>query len=450
MKSPLLVWTLFLGMTTAAAAAEVTYYKDVLPILQKNCQACHRPGEAAVGKSFMTYKDTRPWAASIRQAVLQGKMPPWHADTDHGRFLNERRLNQAEIDTLATWAATGAKEGDPAIAPPPRQFTEGWTIGNPDLVIDMGAECRVPAKGTIEYTYFVVPTGFTEDKWVEKIELRPGERSVVHHIVLMARPPGSKAYKDARPGVPFVPEASGKPRKQRKPDTGEGRLAGIEMDAKAAIEMVSVYVPGGDAYVTRPGQARLIPAGSDLIFQMHYTASGAEAVDRSKVGMVFAKERPKERVVNAFVQNLNFRIPPGAENYRVDARVRLDQDVRLQAFFPHMHLRGKAMEYRAIYPTGEKQVLMRVSRYDFNWQMTYQLAEPLLLPRGTVLEVSAWYDNSPNNPHNPDPAAEVFWGDQSWEEMLAAFVDFAIPASMNPQSIAKPPAPVQVASNPPD
>ena len=447
MNRPILMWTLALGAAATVPAAEVTYYKDVLPILQKNCQTCHRPGEAAVGKSFMTYRDTRPWAASIRQAVLQGKMPPWHADKEHGKFLNERRLSQAEIDTLAAWATTGAKEGDPSDAPQQQQFAEGWTIGQPDLVMDMGAEYKVPAKGTIEYTYFAVPTGFTEDRWVEKIELRPGERSVVHHIVLMVRPPGSKAYKDAKPGVPFVPEASGKPPK-RKPDTGEGRLAGIEMDAKSAIEMVSVYVPGGDAYVTRPGQARLIPAGSDLIFQMHYTANGTEAVDRSKVGMVFAKEPPRERVVNTFVQNLNFRIPPGAENHKVDARVTLHQDVKLQSFFPHMHLRGKAMEYRAVYPTGEKQVLMRVSRYDFNWQMTYQLVEPLLLPKGTVLEVSAWYDNSPNNPHNPDPAAEVFWGDQSWEEMLAAFVDFAIPASMDPHSIGAPPARVQVASNP--
>jgi copper type II ascorbate-dependent monooxygenase-like protein len=418
-----------------AAGADVTFNKDVLPILQDKCQACHRPGEAAP-MSFLTYKETRPWAAAMREAVLSHKMPPWHADPAHGRFSNERRLSQSEIDTIAAWARTGAIEGDAKDAPPPREFATGWTIGTPDAVIDVGTDFKVPAKGTIEYTYFVAPTGFKEDKWIEKVELRPGARAVVHHAVLFARVPGSKAFAEARAGVGFVP-AKETPA-ERKPDTGEGEFFGL---GEGDMEMIGVYVPGGDAYVTRPDQARLVKAGSDLIFQMHYTANGTEALDRTRVGLVFAKRPPQERVVNTFVWNPAMHIPPQDPNHRVDAAVKLYEDVKVQSFFPHMHLRGKAMEYRAVYPTGETQILCNVPRYSFNWQMTYQLAEPILLPKGTRILVSAWYDNSPNNPYNPDPKADVYWGDQSWEEMLAAFMDFAVPVSLDPARIASAPKP---------
>lgn len=433
-----LLWRgILLGVFAFSASAEVTFYKDVLPVLQKHCQGCHRPGEAAP-MALLTYGQVRPMAAAIREAVLLKKMPPWHADPAHGKFLNERRLTPAEIDALMTWSRTGAKEGDPGNAPPPREFAGGWSIGTPDLVLDMGAEYRVPASGTIDYTYFVVPTGFTEDKWVERIEVRPGARSVVHHIVLFARAPGAGYMKDAKPGVPFVPYKSDRKR-DRKEDNGDGRIEGIAPSGAPTVEMISTYVPGGDPYITREGQARLVPAGSDLVFQMHYTANGEEAVDRSQVGFVFAKEPPRERVVNTFISNRNLRIPPGADAHRVEARVTVHEEVGVQSFFPHMHLRGKAMEYRAVLPDGETRVLLRVPKYDFNWQMTYLLAEPAVLPAGTRLEVSAWYDNSPNNRYNPDPQAEVFWGDQSWEEMLAGFLDFVIPAPSDPGRITGPP-----------
>jgi hypothetical protein len=277
----------------------------------------------------------------------------------------------------------------------------------------------------VDYTYYVVPTGFTEDRWVEKIEARPGSRAVVHHIVVHARRPGSAFMKDAKPGIPFVPYKSDRPR-DRKSDTGEGRLEGLD---SSRPEMIATYVPGGDPYITKPGQARLIPAGSDLIFQMHYTTNGKETLDESKVGMIFAKEPPQERVVNAAVSNRNLRIPPGAANHRVDARIALREEVQLQSFFPHMHLRGKAMEYRAVFPDGSARVLLSVPKYDFNWQMTYLLATPIRLPKGSQLEVTAWYDNSRNNPYNPDPTMEVLWGDQSWEEMLAGFVDLVVPVT---------------------
>jgi len=388
--------------------------------------------------SFITYKEVRPWAAAIREATASRKMPPWHADPAHGKFSNDRRLTSSEIDLLGTWAKTGAKEGDPKDAPAPVEFTEGWTIGKPDVVFDLGVDYEVPARGTVEYTYFAVPTGFTEDKWIEKIEVRPGARSVVHHVVLFSRGSQSKSFKDAKPGVPFVPPPTARPDK-RPVDNGEGFFFALaKAGSDEGTEIISTYAPGGTAYLTRPGQARLLRAGSDLVFQMHYTANGKAAKDRTQVGIIFAKEPPKERVVNTFVVNNRFRIPPGDPDFLVNARVTLDADVKVQSFFPHMHLRGKAMEYKAVYPTGETQTLLNVPGYDFNWQTTYQLEEPILLPKGTRLEVSARYDNSPNNPANPDPKAEVYWGDQSWEEMLAGFVDFVIPRTMDPGDISRP------------
>jgi len=426
--------TLLLLAASSALAADPTFYKNVLPIVQNHCQECHRAGEAAP-MAFTSYKDTRPFAKAIEKAVLSKKMPPWPADPHYGKFANERSLSESQLETLSNWAKTGAKEGNPKDAPAPREYAQGWTIGKPDVVLEMPLDFKVAASGTINYTYFLVPTGFTEDKWVEKIEVRPGASSVVHHIVLLSRRPGSKYLPDLKPGVPYTAKGNGSAASERKPDTGRGNIIGL---AANEYEMVSVYVPGGSAYQTKPGQARLITAGSDLIFQMHYTANGKEAMDRSKVGIVFAKQPPKERVINTFIANLNLAIPPGAENHRVDANVKVHEDVVLQSLFPHMHLRGKAFEYVATYPSGETETLLKVPAYDFNWQLTYQLAKPLMLPKGTEIRATAWFDNSPNNKHNPDPTALVHWGDQSWEEMLAGFVDFVIPIDSNPRDISTP------------
>jgi len=415
---------------TVGVASAVTFHKDALPILQGKCQGCHRAGEAAP-MSLMTYAEVRPWAKAIRSAVANGKMPPWFADRSVGHFTNDKSLTAKERETLLAWVDNGAQEGNPKDAPKPREFATGWTIGKPDLVIDMGADFTVPASGTVDYTYFLVKSPFKEDTWVEQAELRPGARNVVHHIVLINRPEGSNQFKDAVPGVPYVP----KPRKITNPpvDTGNGRL-----NLANGFEIVSVYVPGGDAYATRPGQARLIKAGDDLLFQMHYTANGKEAIDRSQVGFVFAKQPPKERVVNTFASNNNMRIPPGAPNHRVDARVKIEDDVTLQSMFPHSHLRGRAWEYAVTYPDGREELLLRVPKYDFNWQMTYFMEKPILLPKDSILRMTAWFDNSPNNPSNPDPKAEVFWGDQSWEEMLAGFLDFVIPAGDSPEKLLPP------------
>jgi len=417
-------------LAASAATNSVTFHKDVEPLLQARCQSCHRPGEAAP-MSLLTYKEARPWAAAIKQAVLVKKMPPWFADPAHGSFANDRRLSKQEIDTLVAWVDGGAKEGDPADAPKPVTFTEGWAMGKPDQVIEMPEAYNVPASGTIEYTYFVVPTGFTEDRWVQQVEVRPGDKSIVHHIVMVVRPPGVKYVPDAPVGKAYVPPHKETP---HKPDTGQGLLQG----GQGGVEILGVYVPGGLPYVLKPSQARLVPKGSDVIFQMHYTTNGQAAADRSRIGLIFAKEPPKERVVNAYVSNMNLHIPAGDANAQVNARVKLYEDTQLLSLFPHMHVRGKSFEYRATYPSGETETLLTVPKYDFNWQLTYYLTQPKLLPKGTTIECISHYDNSVNNPFNPDPKSEVWWGDQTWEEMLAGFVDLAMPVDKTIRDVAVP------------
>jgi Copper type II ascorbate-dependent monooxygenase, C-terminal domain. len=414
----------------ATTQAPVTFYKNVLPILQKNCQGCHRPGEAAP-MSLLTYKEVRPWARAIRQSVLIRKMPPWFADSAHGKFANDRSLAKADIDTLVRWADTGAKEGDPADAPPPVQFVDGWNIGKPDIVFEMPNEFHVPASGTIEYQYIVIPTGFTEDKWVQMAEVRPGNRALVHHVIAFVRPPGSQWLKDARPGIPFVPG-------RQKSETAErsGQRQRDEGDQGIGDFLVG-YAPGTVPEVLEPGRAKLIKAGSDLVFQMHYTANGKAGTDKSKIGLIFAKEPPRERVVTMAVSNNKFVIPPGAPNHRVDARLTIRDEAWLIGMLPHMHLRGKSFEYRALYPDGREEVLLKVPRYDFSWQLSYYPEKPIRLVPGTVIEAIAHYDNSPNNPSNPDPTVEVRYGDQSWEEMMFGFFDVAFDVHKDPADLLR-------------
>jgi hypothetical protein len=416
----------------AASAKDLTFHKDVEPILQARCQGCHRPGEAAP-MSLLTYQATRPWAKAIREAVLIRKMPPWFADPGHGSFTNNQRLSQEEIDTITAWVETGAREGNPADAPQPRTFTDGWAMGKPDAMIEIPMDFPVPASGTVEYTYFVMPTGFTEDKWVENVEVRAGNPSVVHHVVVRVRPPGSKFLAEAKYGKPFVP--AHKPWVPI-PETDQGLLE------IGGGEVAGIYVPGGGPFILKPGQARLIPAGSDITFTMHYTTNGKAATDRSRVGFQFAKQSPSERVVNMVVTNRNLRIPPREANHQVLAKVVLQADSTLLSMLPHMHLRGKTFEYRVTYPSGESETLLSVPGYNFNWQLTYYLKNPKALPKGTVLECLGRYDNSVNNPFNPNSNEEVRWGEQTWEEMFAGFLDLAIPIKMDPMSLlpSKPPA----------
>ena len=406
-------WGLFAAETAGDRA--VTYTRDVAPVLQKNCQGCHRPGEAAPF-SLLTYEQARPWAKAMKEAVLLKKMPPWFADAHYGRFSNDRALSQKEIDTITAWADAGAPQGDPKDMPPPENFVEGWSIPKPDVVFEFPRAFEIPATGTIEYQKVVVPTGFAEDKWVQFAEARPDDRARVHHMIAFVREPGSNWLKGAEPGVFFVAP------KPKDDDT-------VDTSALPSDFLVG-YAPGQPPEMLPARQAKLIKAGSDLVLEIHYTTNGTASRDRSKFGLVFAKQPPSERVLTLSATNGKFRIPPGEPSYRVDAEFELGTTVKLASLHPHMHGRGKDFEYRVVYPTGETETLLRVPRYDWHWQLWYTLATPLVLPKGTKIECTAHFDNSPNNPDNADPTKEVVWGDQSWDEMMVGFFNLVFDAKM--------------------
>lgn len=400
-------------------AAAPTFYRDVAPILENRCQECHRAGEIGP-MPLVTYRDARPWAKAIRDAVRSRKMPPWFADVaaDGSRYklLNDRRLTDTEIATLAAWAESGAAKGDPDDARVARVWPVGWNLdsvnrsgngvnrGEPDAVFEIPQAFEVPAKGEVEYQYCVVPTGFKEDRWVRAVEVRPGSRNVVHHVVVYIREPGS-TWRPASSGTgPHSPTKS---------------------------DILQVYAPGTAPEVWPDGMAKLIPAGSDLVFEIHYTPNGKRATDRTRVGMVFAASRPEKRVLTLQMSNERFVIPPGDPNYRVTVWGSLPNDALLLGFFPHMHLRGKAFEFTRILGNGQPETLLKVSHYDFHWQLAYRLATPVLLKKGARLQWIAWFDNSANNPRNPDPSAEVRYGEQSREEMMVGFFDVAVDAGVD-------------------
>lgn len=393
------------------AIAQPVFYRDILPILQSRCQQCHRPGEIAP-MPFLTYVQTRPWAKAIREQVIARKMPPWFADPAYGHFSNDRSLAQSEIDTLAAWASAGAPAGDPKDAPPPRSWPQGWNIGTPDEIFEMPAPFSVPAKGSVDYQYLILPTHFTEDRWVQKVEVRSSSRSTVHHAVVYIREPGSTWLRSQKDRTMFsVPLATG----------------------FTTSDLLMVYTPGNSYDEWPPGIAKRIKAGSDLVLQLHYTANGTATQDRTRIGIVFAKEPPKQAVLSLQMSNDRFVIPPGDPDYRVQVSGTLPNDALLIALFPHMHLRGKAFEYLITGPNGHIETLLKVSHYDFQWQLNYKLAQPRLLKAGTHLTWVGYFDNSPNNPLNPDPSAEVRYGQQSWEEMMIGFFDVVVDANLDKQ-----------------
>jgi hypothetical protein len=386
-----------LVLATAAnkpGANQVTFSKDVAPILYKSCAGCHRPGEIAP-MSLLTYQEVRPWAKSIRERVVQRSMPPWSADPKYGHWANDPRLSQKEIDTITAWVDVGAPQGDAKDMPQMPKFPEGWTIGTPDAVIAMQEEYTVPADGTVPYLYFTMPTGFTEDKWIQAMEIRPGNRSVVHHVIAYAQDPN---VKDSNPG-------------------GEGEL-------RRGRTHLGGITPNKTGIVFGNGTARLIKKGSNIVFQMHYTTNGQVSKDRTKIGFVFAKEPAKRMLMTGNAADARFAIPPGAPNHEVKASKTFNEDVLITSFMPHMHVRGKAFTYTAVFPDGRSEILLNVPKYDFNWQLTYIPKQPILLPKGTRLDCVAYFDNSTKNKFNPDPTQTVRWGDQTWEEMMIGWYTY--------------------------
>jgi hypothetical protein len=403
---------------SAGAQSAPAFYRDVLPVVQKHCQSCHRPGEIAPFP-LETYQQAKNWAAAIGADVASRKMPPWFADRCCGKFSNDPSLSDQQIRTIKDWVAAGAPAGDPRDAPPAPQWTKGWNIAAPDLVLKMPKPVKLPASGDVEYTYEIVPTGFREGKWVRMSELRPSARDHVHHAVVYIRPPESKWLRGAPLGVPFTASTLRDPH--------------LMHEAHATTsDLLLVYAPGSSPENWPEGMAKYIPAGADLIFQMHYTTSGHAALDQTSLGLVFAKEKPTQRVLTLQLANEHdtIPIPPNTDNYRVEVHGTLPNDALLLGFFPHMHLRGKKFEYNVVHEDGSRETLLRVN-YDLYWQLSYRLSEPRVLKAGTKLEAIAWYDNSRANLHNPDPDSPVQWGDQTYNEMMVGFFDVAVPPEMD-------------------
>ena len=418
------------------AAKNPTFNKDVAPIFNAKCAECHRPGEAAPF-STLSYKDARPWAKSIREKVISKEMPPWHADAHFGQWKNDRRLSETEIKTIVAWIDGGAIEGNPKDLPPAPKFIEGWNISKPDVVIEMPEEYTLDANGPDEYQYFDMPTNFTEDKFIQMVEARPGNRKVVHHILAFIVPPGSpslskvkkemrdKAIEMSLKNTPWFRDGQ---LIRTKPDTPVfDNAADTPQDLRgfnSVDDYLTAYAPGHNPDIWEPGIAKKVPAGATIRFQVHYSkVAGSVQKDRSMVGMVFAKSKP-EKLLNTYaVANMFFNIPAGANHHPVTSEWTLWRDSKIYSFSPHMHYRGAAMEYRATYPDGKSEVLLRVPNYSFAWQTSYFLKEPKLLPKGTKLTVTAHFDNSAKNKFNPDPTNDVRYGEPTYDEMMIGFLD---------------------------
>jgi hypothetical protein len=414
---------LAMGMTAMAASnSPVTFNKDVLPLLQKNCQGCHRPGELAP-MSFLTYSDTRPWAKAMKQAVLTKKMPPWFAEKGH--FANDRTLSQDQIDILVSWADNGAPEGDAKDKPAPLTFQDGWNI-KPDMIVEMPIDFHVAATGTINYQNIRVHVNFPEDKWVIAAEMRPGNPKVVHHGRVIVLPPGATWMKNAVPGESY--------------EEGSEGMGG----AKEGTDLLGKYNPGlGAQSFDIDGSAKFVPKGSDLVFNLHYTSIGTPQTDRSRVGLVFAKHAPETRywMSPGTPAAFNLVIPAGDKNAEVVSEVTVGVDgAKLVYIQPHMHLRGKDYEVRVTYPTGESETVFK-GVWNFDWQVGYQLAKPLLVPKGTKILAIAHYDNSVNNKFNPDPTKTIWWGDQNWDEMQSGFLGLVFDAKTDVNKVFIPSGP---------
>jgi hypothetical protein len=377
-----------------------------------------------------TYDQAKRRAADIIRMVMPRKMPPWFADPHFGHFANDPSLTPEQIAIFRSWSEGGAPAGDPRDAPPPRQFSGSWNISKPDQIVKMPVAVKIPTDGIVEYTYEIVHTGFTESKWVQLSQALPSSPQFVHHAVIYIRPPGSDWLRNAPVGVPFTAASLN--------DENLRHQAHF-----TTSDMLLVYAPGSSPDSWSATMAKFIPAGSDLVFQIHYTTNGHAGADQTSVGIVFSKQPPTQRVITLQLTNDHFLIPPGAENFPVEVHGTMPNDCMLLSFFPHMHLRGKRFEYNIVRADKSTETLVRVN-YDFYWQLSYRLATPRFLKAGTELQAIGWFDNSTNNPHNPDPNAAVRWGDQTTNEMMVGFFDIAVPASVDKEHFfIRQPAPKQ-------
>ncbi len=412
------------------ANSEVTYSNQIARIFQQHCVECHREGR--IGPFVMTsYDEVLGWGEMIREVVDNGRMPPWHANPAHGNFRNASRLTDEEKQLIRTWVDNGSPEGDKSQLPEPREFVEGWSIGKPDQIIHMRNEpVKVPAEGVIDYYHFVVDPGWTEDKWIVGAEAKPGSLETVHHILVFVLPP-DKQPRDLGEGAPRGRRGGG-----RRGGGGGGDEAGALTNGN----LIAAYAPGANALFNEDGKTAVhVKAGSKLVFQMHYTPNGYPQEDLSYVGFRYTDPSTVENEArSSAVLNTFFSIPAGANDYSVTAEKVFDYDSLIVNMSPHLHTRGKAFRYELFYPDGTNEVILDVPQYDFNWQTTYQLAEPKKIPKGTKLVCTAWWDNSEENLSNPDPTKVVTWGEQTFEEMMIGFFveqfpkGQAVKSSINP------------------
>ncbi len=343
--------------------------------------------------SFRNYQEVRPWAKAIKQQVATHAMPPWDADPAIDKFSNDRRLTDAQAEMIVKWVDAGAPEGNPQDMPKLPQFTDGWQIGKPDVVLNTGVDFPIPASGVVPYQYFKVDPGFKEDTWVQAAEVRPQQRSQVHHILVLIQEGNKPAMRN---GEQFS-------------------------------NMLIGYAPGVPTTTWDPDTAYLVKAGSTFLFQVHYTTNGKEATDRAVLGLKIRKDKPTYRAFSSSATQPRLNIPANDPNYEVHAVYTFKEDVTMLDMTPHMHLRGKAFKYVLTYPDGRSEELLNVPHYDFNWQLSYILAQPRQIPAGAKLEATAWYDNSANNKFNPDPSKDVHWGDQTFQEMMIGFFNYKVP-----------------------
>ncbi len=371
---------------------DVTYANQISRIINRRCVECHRAGEIAPF-ALTEYSDFLGWEDTILEVIAHNRMPPWTANPEHGTFKNDARLTPDEKLVIRTWVENGMPEGDTSQLPEPPEFAQGWRIRQPDQVIYMrDTAFKVPAEGVVSYQHFPVDPGWTEDKYVIAAEARPDNVSVVHHIIAYVIPPGDEEERN----------------KHRR--------------------MLIGYAPGATPNILDEGVAVHISAGSTLVFELHYTPNGSEQFDRSYIGLTFTdKENVRKLLQGRAAAESKFEIPAGAADHVVTAEYQSRHDEMLLSMTPHMHVRGKSFRYEAIYPDGQQEILLDVPKYDFNWQLSYELAEPKLLPQGTRILCTATYDNSEANPANPDATRSVTWGDQSWDEMMIGFFDVVDP-----------------------
>ena len=449
----------------SGSAKEVTFSKDVAAIFYKNCAECHRAKDIAP-MSLLTYKESRPWARSIKEKVINREMPPWSPDPKYGEFTNDHRLAQKDIDTIVAWVDQGAKEGNPKDLPAKPQFLQegGWEIGTPDVVLEMGEEYTIHPSDPDNYINFFIPTNFKEDMWVQAAEIHPTNRKIVHHVIAFIQTPqimakrmeaakqnggklGARAansplfYLDGtlrrvRMDAPVVDNAC-----EQGAQAGGRRVGGGGGGAENEGALLAGYAPGMGNTVYPPGVAKKIPAGSTLMFQVHYSAfrgalEGPEK-DRTKIGLIFAKQPPDKMVITSAAANVMFKIPAGDDNHEVVACQTVPADVQVVNYMPHMHLRGKDMKYEVVYLDGRRETLLWVPKFSFNWQSVYWLKKPVMIPKGSKLIITAHYDNSTKNKYNPDPKKDVRWGDPTYDEMMIGWLDVMID---NPAKAVKPDA----------